>query len=219
MALLCLAGSAGCATSEPTHPADGPPVRSSAAVATATGGWHGTVPKVSRSRPSFTLTDTAGHSFDFARQTAGRATLLFFGYTNCPDVCPTTMADIAAAKRLARNDAGSALTVVFVTTDPGRDSAEALRRWLDQFDSSFTGSPAHRLTGSPAQIDAAQQAVGIPLAQTQQAPGGQYDVAHAAQVAAYGVDDVQHVLYFASSTVADYAADLPRLVTASGERP
>ncbi|WP_237702910.1 SCO family protein [Candidatus Protofrankia datiscae] len=150
MALLCLAGSAGCATSEPTHPADGPPVRSSAAVATATGGWHGTVPKVSRSRPSFTLTDTAGHSFDFARQTAGRATLLFFGYTNCPDVCPTTMADIAAAKRLARNDAGSALTVVFVTTDPGRDSAEALRRWLDQFDSSFTGSPAHRLTGSPA---------------------------------------------------------------------
>ncbi|WP_250284097.1 MULTISPECIES: SCO family protein [unclassified Frankia] len=218
MALLCLAvclaGSAGCATGEPTHPAGSPPVRPPAAVATATGGWHGTVPKVSRSRPSFTLLDTAGNGFDFARRTAGRATLLFFGYTNCPDVCPTTMADIAAAKRLAGTGAGPALTVVFVTTDPGRDTAEVLRRWLDQFDASFIG-----LTGSPAQIDAAQQAVGIPLARTRQAPGGQYDVAHAAQVAAYGADDVQHVLYFASSTVADYAADLPRLVTAPGERP
>ncbi|AEH11650.1 hypothetical protein FsymDg_4397 [Candidatus Protofrankia datiscae] len=100
-----------------------------------------------------------------------------------------------------------------------RRGAPALARPVRLLVHRLTGSPAHRLTGSPAQIDAAQQAVGIPLAQTQQAPGGQYDVAHAAQVAAYGVDDVQHVLYFASSTVADYAADLPRLVTASGERP
>ncbi|SBW29051.1 SCO family protein [Protofrankia symbiont of Coriaria ruscifolia] len=210
MALLCLAGCAGCAAGEPAHLDAGSPVRPSAGTATATSGWHGTVPKVSRPRPSFTLVDTSGRSFDFARQTARRATLLFFGYTNCPDVCPTTMADIAAARQLVSTDVGSALTVVFVTTDPGRDTAGVLRTWLNQFDSSFVG-----LTGSPEQIDAAQQAVGVPLAQAQQAPGGQYTVAHAAQVAAYGVDDIQHVLYFASSTVADYAADLPRLLAAS----
>ena len=50
-------------------------------------------------RPSFTLTDQAGASYDFAAQTAGRPTLLFFGYTNCPDICPTTMADVAIALR------------------------------------------------------------------------------------------------------------------------
>ncbi len=213
MALVCLVGCAGCATGEPAHPVGGSPVRPSGVTTTAIGGWHGIVPKVSRPRPSFTLVDTSGRSFDFARQTTGRATLLFFGYTNCSNVCPTTMADIAAARQLVSTDVRSALTVVFVTTDPGRDSAGVLRSWLNQFDSSFIG-----LTGSPEQIDAAQQAVGVPLAQAQEAPGGQYTVAHAAQVAAYGVDDIQHVLYFASSTVADYAADLPRLVAASGER-
>ncbi|WP_322763352.1 SCO family protein, partial [Frankia sp. Cr2] len=179
-------------------------------VVPAAGGWHGTVAKVSRPRPSFTLTDTSGRSFDFAKETAGRATLLFFGYTNCADVCPTTMADIAAAKQLVSPAVGGAVTVVFVTTDPGRDTAGVLRRWLNQFDATFVG-----LTGSPAQLDAAQQAAGVPLASAQQVPGGRYSVAHAAQVAGYGADDTEHVLYFASTKVADYAADFPRLVAVS----
>jgi protein SCO1/2 len=167
--------------------------------------------RVPRPRPSFTLVDTAGRSFDFARETAGRPTLLFFGYTNCPEVCPTTMADIAAARNLVDPHVGSALAVVFVTTDPGRDSADVLRRWLNQFDTAFIG-----LTGSPAQINAAQQIVGMPPASAQQVPGGRYDVAHAAQVAAYGADDTEHVLYFAGTKVADYVADLPRLASAPG---
>ena len=50
-------------------------------------------------RPTFTLTDTAGKPYDFATGTRGQPTLLFFGYTHCPDVCPTTMADTAAALR------------------------------------------------------------------------------------------------------------------------
>ena len=56
-------------------------------------------------RPTFTLTDTTGAPYDFQAATAGRPTLLFFGYTNCPDVCPTTMADVAVALR-PRDDDG-----------------------------------------------------------------------------------------------------------------
>jgi protein SCO1/2 len=172
------------------------------------GAWHGTVPGVERPRPSFTLTDTAGHPFDFAAATRGRATLLFFGYTNCPDVCPTTMADIAAAKKIVSPQVRAQLSVVFVTTDPARDTRGVIRRWLDQFDSSFTG-----LTGTASQVMAAQQAVGIPVAQAEQVPGGNYNVYHAAQVAAFGIDDRQKVVYFANAGVGDFAADLPRLAT------
>ncbi len=213
VALFCLAGCGGSSTNEKPHPVVSGGAHEPGSVRpTAVGGeWHGTVPKVLNHRPSFTLVDTSGQSFDFAKETAGHATLLFFGYTNCPNVCPTTMADIAAAKQLVSANVGSALKVVFVTTDPKRDTEPVLRRWLNQFDSSFIG-----LTGSPEQLAAAQQAAGVPLAQAQQVPGGRYEVAHAAQVAAYGADDIERVLYFARTTVADYAADLPRLVATFG---
>ncbi|WP_066065735.1 SCO family protein [Frankia sp. EI5c] len=172
--------------------------------------WHGTVPARGHRRPSFTLVDTAGASFEFATVTAGRPTLLFFGFTNCPDVCPTTMADIAAARSLVPPRVADAVRTVFVTTDPARDTPAVLRRWLDQFDSGLIG-----LTGDLAGIDAAQRAVGVPLAVRPPAPAGSaYSVAHASQVAGYGTDDRLRVLYFANATVADYAADLPELADA-----
>jgi protein SCO1/2 len=176
------------------------------ASASASTTWHGTVPGTRTARPSFILTDTAGRPFDFATATRGRPTLLFSGYTNCPDVCPTTMADIAAAKARVAPRVRDSLAVIFVTVDPVRDTPTVLRRWLNQFDSSFVG-----LTGSRSQLEAAQHAVGIPLAVVPAAPGPSYNVLHATQVAGYGVDDRLHVLYFAKATVADYAADLPEL--------
>ncbi|KJE23927.1 hypothetical protein FF36_01614 [Frankia torreyi] len=210
-------GGAGSAGGASAGMADGPPSGSGAA-ATAGGGWHGTVPGVAVPRPSFVLTDTAGHRYDFARATADRATLLFFGYTHCPDVCPTTMADLAAARQVAGPAIAAKVTVVFVTTDPARDTPAVLRRWLAQFDAGFVG-----LTGTPAQIDAAQQAVGVPVALADPAAGAgagagaggpAYLVSHASQVLGIGPDDRVRVRYFADTTVADYVADLPRLVAA-----
>ncbi|CAJ60251.1 MULTISPECIES: SCO family protein [Frankia] len=202
-----------------TAVAGGPPSGSGVA-ATAGGGWHGTVPGVAVPRPSFVLTDTAGHRFDFARATAGRATLLFFGYTHCPDVCPTTMADLAAARQVAGPVTAARVTVVFVTTDPARDTPAVLRHWLAQFDAGFIG-----LTGTPAQIDAAQRAVGVPVALADPATRASagtgtgddrpaYLVGHASQVLGIGPDDRIRVRYFADTTVAEYVADLPRLVAA-----
>ena len=69
-------------------------------------------------RPTFTLTDSRGGAYDFRAATDGRPTLLFFGYTRCPDVCPTTMADIAVALRGLDAKVAKQVQVVFVTTDP-----------------------------------------------------------------------------------------------------
>lgn len=68
----------------------------------------------------------------------GKVVVLFFGYTHCPDVCPTTMADLAKARRLL-GQRGEAMQVLFVTLDPERDSAEVLKRYVPSFDAGFIG--------------------------------------------------------------------------------
>jgi protein SCO1/2 len=152
-------------------------------------------------RPSFTLTDQAGKPYDFAARTKGRATFLFFGYTHCPDICPTTMADVAAALRGAPEQLRNGVQVVFVTTDPVRDKPATLAAWLANFDpdlaTKFVG-----LTGSQAEIDVAQRGAGVALAEDD----GQ---THSAQLLLYGTDDLCRVFYLAGSSPADMTHDLP----------
>jgi protein SCO1 len=81
-------------------------------------------------KPRFVLTDTSGDRFDFWNRTQGSITLLFFGYTYFPDQCPMHMANIGAAlKKLPPGIAGQ-VKLVFVTTDPARDTRVELRHWL-----------------------------------------------------------------------------------------
>jgi protein SCO1 len=154
-------------------------------------------------RPSFTLTETDGKRFSFS-QTAGRPTLLYFGYTHCPDVCPTTMADIAQALQDVPAKIRQATNVVFVTTDVKRDTGPVIAAWLRHFDPGlprqFVG-----LTGSQAQIDAAQAAAHIQLAEDD----GQL---HAADVVLYGADDYAHVKYLQSANESDQISHDLRLV-------
>jgi len=145
-------------------------------------------------RPSFTLTDTDGKRFSFS-QTAGRPTLLYFGYTRCPDVCPTTMADVAQALQAVPAKIRQATYVVFVTTDVKHDTGPVIAAWLRHFDPGlprqFVG-----LTGSQAQIDAAQASAHVQLAEDD----GQL---HAADVVLYGADDYAHVKYLQSDNESD----------------
>ena len=158
-------------------------------------------------RPSFTLTDTSGAAYDFTTATRGRPTLLFFGYTNCPDVCPTTFADIAVALRKLDPAVASQIQVVFVTTDPARDTPQVIREWLDRFDADlptqFVG-----LTGDQATLDQAQLSAGVPLAQD----GGQ---THSALLLLYGADDEAHVAFDAGNTPKDIADDLAKVAAGS----
>ena len=89
--------------------------------------------------PDFTLRDTEGAEFDFLRETSGYLTLLFFGYTHCPDICPVHMANLAAVLGDLLYEQRSRVKVVFVTTDPERDTPAVVREWLDRFDRSFIG--------------------------------------------------------------------------------
>jgi protein SCO1 len=156
-------------------------------------------------KPHFVLTDTSGARFDFWNRTQRSITLLFFGYTYCPDECPMHMANLGAAlKRLPPGIAGQ-VRLVFVTTDPARDTQVGLRRWLDHFDKGFVG-----LTGSPAAVEAAERAAGVPLAQ--KTGNGNYSVTHANFVIAYTKDNLGHVIYPGGVSEADWVHDLALLV-------
>src|SRR4051794_16006592 len=85
--------------------------------------------------PTTGLTDTAGRPFSLANSTHKRLTLLFFGYTHCPDECPTTMATLASAMLQLDSSDRANVQVVFVTTDPARDTGRVLRHWLDRYSS------------------------------------------------------------------------------------
>ena len=156
-------------------------------------------------KPDFTLTDTSGHPYDFRARTQGQLTLLYFGYTHCPDVCPITMATLAGA---LSNLPGVAATVVFVTTDPARDTPARLRSWLDQYDTHFVG-----LTGTPAQLAAAQRAAGVSVAIADQPDAhGNYAVGHAASVLTYTPDGIEHLTYPFGTTQADWQHDIPKML-------
>ncbi|WP_229859365.1 SCO family protein, partial [Streptomyces anandii] len=101
-------------------------------------------------KPDLVLTDTHGGKYDLRKETAGRPTLLYFGYTHCPDICPLTMNNIAVAKKALPKADQDKLRVVFVTTDPARDTPAELGKWLKGIDPQFIG-----LTGDFATIQAA----------------------------------------------------------------
>jgi protein SCO1/2 len=96
--------------------------------------------------PDFTLTDQNGQPYTLSAH-RGHPIALFFGYAHCPDVCPTTLAALAGAKRKL-GAPGQTFDVVLVTVDPKRDSPAVLKRYVHLFDPAFVG-----LTGSEAQLD------------------------------------------------------------------
>jgi protein SCO1/2 len=162
----------------------------------------------------FTLTDTSATPFDFRQQTQGYVSLLFFGYTHCPDLCPLHMANIAFALKKMPTNVAEQIKVVFVTTDPRRDNPKVLRSWLDRFDKRFIG-----LTGSESAIEAAQQASAVPPARKAALTDRDYQVGHASFVLAYTKDNLAHVIYPGGITQNDWEHDLPLLVKAARSNP
>ncbi|MEU9332985.1 SCO family protein [Streptomyces sp. NPDC048290] len=164
-------------------------------------------------KPDLVLTDTQGKPYDLRAETAGKPTLIYFGYTNCPDVCPLTMNNIAVAKKQLPQAEQDELTVVFVTTDPERDTAEALGSWLKGIDSQVVG-----LTGDFATIQAGARTLGISIEPPTKDEDGKVVSTHGTQVVAFSPKtDGGYVLYGEDATVDDYTKDLPKLI--KGENP
>lgn len=158
-------------------------------------------------KPAFVLTDTSGAAFDFRQRTEGYVTLLFFGYTSCPDQCPMHMANLSAALKSLPAGIANQVKLVFVTTDPARDSAPVLRRWLDLFDRHFIG-----LTGTDRSIESVERAAGVPPASKTGLANGNYGVSHANFVLAYSKDNLAHVIYPGGVGKNDWVHDLPLLI-------
>ena len=171
--------------------------------------------------PSFFSTDITGA--EFARKLElpdvdgtlrsladwkGKVTVVFFGYTQCPDVCPTTMTELAAIRRSLGAE-GDKLQSVFVTIDPERDTPEILKAYVANFGPGFTA-----LRGTPEQTAAAAKEFKVFFAKVPGRNGGNYTMDHSA--ASFVFDPAGRVRLYVpyGGDAKKFAADLKQLVAA-----
>jgi protein SCO1/2 len=131
----------------------------------------------------FTLTGVDGKSFSSVQALKGRPYVVFFGFTNCPDVCPNTLGRLTKLRRdLGKGD--NAFDIVFISVDPKRDTPAAVKDYVGLF-----GTPIIGLTGSESEVAAVAKSHAIYQARVtdKAAPGG-YIVDHGSQVLLFGRD-------------------------------
>ena len=139
--------------------------------------------------------------------------LMFFGYTHCPDICPTTMQVLADLdKRLTQTapDLHKNTQVVFVSVDPARDTVAQLAKYVPYFNRSFIG-----VTGDPKQIDLLTRQLGIMHMQVEKKDGGAYLVDHSASILLFGPDARVHGIFSAPHTPERLLQDYKKLRDAS----
>lgn len=157
-------------------------------------------------KPELALRDTEGRPFDFRAETDGFLTLLFFGYTSCPDICPVHLANLAAV--LAKDgELRRKVKVVFVGVDAGRDTPERVREFLGRFDSGFVG-----LTGTAEELERAQASAGVPVAFVDRSWEGGYSVSHAGWIVLFTPDNQARLRYPFGVRQREWAHDLAVLV-------
>ena len=123
-------------------------------VATRRPSFRGTVINPPVPAADFTLTDSNGQPFSLSSQ-RGKIVLLYFGYTNCPDECPATMAKLKLTMGILGNLSQN-VQVLMVTTDPARDNAAQMKKWMTGFYPAFLG-----LFGTSDQLQQAYNAYGV----------------------------------------------------------
>ncbi|MDN5744494.1 MAG: SCO family protein [Nocardioidaceae bacterium] len=121
--------------------------------------------------PDIALTDTDGQPYSLASDTDKPLTLVFFGYTHCPDYCPMVMNNIAAAMNRLDDTDRDDVAMVFITTDPSRDTKQRLRAYLDGYDKSFIG-----LTGDLKKVQRIGDPLAIYVSDGKKLPSGGYDL-------------------------------------------
>lgn len=158
-----------------------------------------------REIPKAAMVDLNGQPFDLAKPDP-RWTLVFFGYTFCPDICPTTLAELKQIVGQLPAETARQLRVLMVTVDPARDSPARLQEYLAYFDPAFLG-----VTGEMSEIQSLSNALGIPFV-----PGDtrreHYTVDHSGNLAVVGPDGRLHGFVRAPLKVPALVEHLPTLV-------
>ena len=157
--------------------------------------------------PPTPLTDTDGASYSLADDTDKRLTLVFFGYTHCPDVCQVVLSTLASAMTRLDEADHEQVDVVFVTTDPERDTEKVLRNYLDRFDPTFIG-----LTGPLDSIIDVGKEMAVAVEQGHQLPSGGYDITHGTSVLAIDGGDEVPILWTQGTSATQFASDVHQLL-------
>jgi protein SCO1 len=170
--------------------------------------FNGVLLEPSDRAPALQLTDSVGRRYDLAAD-RGRVVLVFFGYTHCPDVCPTTLLDWRHAADSLGSAASSSVRFIFVSVDPERDSPALTQRYAARFDPTFLG-----LSGSQAEIDALLKHWKL-AAFRDGTPGdtsSTYTVSHPSQVMVVDREGNLRLLQRAGLTPAQIAHDIRELL-------
>lgn len=171
-------------------------------------GWRGIALERERTMPAASLVDVDGTEVALDTAFAGTPTLLFFGYTSCPDICPIHLAAIASAMGTAGISYDD-LDVVFVSVDPERDTPERIASYLANFDTRMVGLHGDRavVADALAQLDLGGVVVEGPD------PRGEGDlIGHPAQVIGFDADGRAQRVWPFGARRSDWIADLPRIV-------
>lgn len=158
--------------------------------------------------PDIALTSTEGEEFSLAADTDRPLTMVFFGYTHCPDICPMVLSSLSSALTRLDEADRDRVQVVVVTTDPARDDAETLRRYLDGFDPTWTG-----LTGDLQRIIDLGRPMAIYVNDGEKLPTGGYDLgSHTSKVVGIDGSDQAAVFWDETTSSAQFAADIHTLL-------
>ncbi|MFP4312376.1 MAG: SCO family protein [Nitriliruptoraceae bacterium] len=171
-------------------------------------GWRGIALERDRTMPAVVLLDTAGGEVALHEAFQGTPTLLFFGYTSCPDICPIHLAAIASAMDTA-GVSYEQVDVVFVSVDPERDTPERIDDYLSNFSDEIVGlhGDVEVVTEALAQLDLPGPVVEGPD------PRGEGDlIGHPAQVIGFDADGQALRVWPFGARRSDWLADLPRIV-------
>ncbi|HEX6844172.1 MAG TPA: SCO family protein [Actinomycetota bacterium] len=201
----------------PTHGStghEGAEAPTDPSVSLPTYGYYATLQDPAIRAAPFTLTDQHGepYRFDPARDDAA-ITLLYFGYTNCPDLCPSELATVATALRNVPDAVADQVRMVFVSVDPARDGVARMAEYMPLFDPTFVG-----LTGDDAVIRRAQVSHGLEPAE-RVGEGEDYAMRHAAEVLAFTDDGRVHLVFPFGMTVLQWEHDLWKLIQTGWREP
>lgn len=176
----------------------------------AAGDLHGTRLDPPFPVASTPLTGTDGQPFSLTKDTDKPLTLVFFGYTHCPDICQTVMANLASAMTRLDEADRDRVDVVLVTTDPARDTEPVLETYLTHFDPRFIG-----LTGDLDTIVDVAKPLGVGITQGEKLPSGGYEITHGSTITGIDADDEGSVYWDEQTSSADFAADIHTLLDES----
>ncbi len=173
--------------------------------------FHGTYLKQARPISSFNLIGTDGQPFDNDKL-KGQWTMVFFGFTNCGYVCPTTMAELGKTYRLINNkQIKPAPKVVMISIDPARDSLEKLNNYVHSFDAHFYGA-----RGEKDKIKNMTREVGVVYTKVAARKGHapeNYDIQHSGAILVFNPKGELNAFFTAPHNAADIAEDYRKLVS------